>query len=121
MTADGTTRALLEAQRQAALDRLAALERDHAGIVDAADSVNSDDEHDPEGATIAFEREHVAALLEQTREQLGQIDAALRRLDEGGYGQCEQCGQPIAAGRLEARPTATTCIACASRASRASR
>ncbi len=121
MTADGIARTLLEAQRKEALDRLAALERDHAGIVDAADSVNSDDEHDPEGATIAFEREHVAALLDQTRQQLGQIDAALRRLDEGGYGKCEQCGQPIATGRLEARPTATTCIACASRASRASR
>jgi DnaK suppressor protein len=118
MTADGTPRALLKAQRQAALDRLAALERDHAGILDAADSANSDDEHDPEGATIAFEREHVAALLDQTRQQLSQVDAALRRVDEGSYGQCEQCGQPIAAGRLEARPTATTCIACASRASR---
>jgi DnaK suppressor protein len=118
MTADGNPRALLEAEQQAALDRLAALERDHAGIVEAADSVNADDEHDPEGATIAFEREHVAALIEQTREHLGQIDAALRRLDEGGYGQCELCGQPIAGGRLEARPTARTCIACASRASR---
>jgi len=118
MTADGPARALLEAERQAALDRLAALERDHAGIVDAANSANSDDEHDPEGATIAFEREHVAALLDQTREHVRQVDAALRRLDEGTYGRCEQCGQPIAAGRLKARPTATTCIACASRASR---
>jgi DnaK suppressor protein len=121
MTADGTSRALLEADRQAALDRLAALERDHAGIVDAADSANSDDEHDPEGATIAFEREHVAALLDQTHQQLRHVDAALRRLDEGTYGQCEQCGRPIGAGRLEARPTATTCIECASRADRANR
>jgi RNA polymerase-binding protein DksA len=114
MTADGNPRVLLEAERQAALDRLAALERDHAGIVDSAGSANSDDEHDPEGATIAFEREHVAALLEQTREHLSQVDAALRRLAEGTYGQCERCGQPIAAGRLEARPTASTCITCAS-------
>ena len=107
---------LLEAERQAALDRLAALERDHVGIVEAAGSANNDDEHDPEGATIAFEREHVAALLDQTREHLGQVDAALRRLDEGRYGQCERCGQPIAAGRLEARPTATACISCAASA-----
>jgi len=118
MTADGALRALLAAERQGALDRLAALERDHAGIVDAADSANSDDEHDPEGATIAFEREHVAALLDQTREQVRHVDAALRRLDEDKYGRCEQCGEPIAVGRLEARPTATTCIACASRARR---
>lgn len=118
MRADGNARALLEAERQAGLDRLAALERDHTGIVDAAGSTNADDEHDPEGATIAFEREHVAALLDQTREHLGQIDAALRRLDDGDYGQCERCGEQIAAGRLEARPTATTCIKCASMASR---
>jgi DnaK suppressor protein len=115
MTADGTPRGRLEAERQATLSRLAALERDHTGIVDAADSANSDDEHDPEGATIAFEREHVAALLDQTREQLSHIDAALHRLDDGRYGVCEQCGEPIAPDRLMARPTATTCIACASR------
>jgi RNA polymerase-binding protein DksA len=118
MTADGNPRALLEADRKAALDRLAALDRDHAGIIDAAGSANSDDEHDPEGATIAFEREHVAALLDQTREHVTQVDAALRRLDEGTYGRCERCGEPIAAGRLEARPTATTCINCANQAPR---
>jgi DnaK suppressor protein len=118
MTADANPRALLEAERQAGLERLAALERDHAGIIDAADSTNADDEHDPEGATMAFEREHVAALLDQTREHLSQVDAALRRLNDGGYGQCERCGEPIAAARLEARPTATTCIKCASLAAR---
>jgi DnaK suppressor protein len=118
MTADRDPRALLLAERQAALDRLGALDREFTGIVEAAASANADDEHDPEGATIAFEREHVAALLGQAREQLGQVDAALRRLDEASYGQCEQCGQPIAAGRLAARPTATTCIACASRSRR---
>lgn len=116
MTANGNPRSLLEAERQAALDRLAALERDHAGIVDAAHSANSDDEHDPEGATVAYEREHVAALLDQTRDQLGRVDIALRRLDEGTYRDCERCGKPIGAGRLEARPTATMCITCASRA-----
>jgi DnaK suppressor protein len=118
MTTDGAARGRLEAERQATLDRLVALERDHAGIVDAADSTSSDDEHDPEGATIAFEREHVAALLDQTRDQLSRVDAALRRLDEGTYGVCERCGQPIAVGRLEARPTATMCIDCASRTDR---
>jgi DnaK suppressor protein len=118
MTVDGKRRALLETERRAALDRLAALERDHSGIVEAASSAGNDDEHDPEGATIAFEREHIAALLEQTREQLSHVDAALRRVDEGTYGLCEHCGQPIAAGRLEARPMATTCMACASRAGR---
>jgi DnaK suppressor protein len=116
MTAHATPRRLLEAEREGSLDRMRALEREHAGIVDAAASANTDDEHDPEGATMAFEREHVASLLDQTRDQLGRVEAALRRLDEGSYGTCERCGQPIAAGRLEARPTATMCIGCASRA-----
>jgi RNA polymerase-binding protein DksA len=118
MTVDINARALLEAEHRAALDRLAALERDHTGIVEAAGAANNDDEHDPEGATIAFEREHVAALLDQTREHLSHVDAAVRRVEDGTYGQCERCGQPIGAGRLEARPTATTCITCASRAPR---
>src|SRR5215469_4563147 len=113
MTSDGNARRLLEAERQACLDRLGALERDHAGIVDAVHAANSDDEHDPEGATVAYEREHVAALLDQTRDQVSRVDAALRRLDEGTYGRCERCGQAIAPGRLQARPTATMCIACA--------
>jgi DnaK suppressor protein len=118
MTVDTSARTLLEAERHEALDRLAALERDHVGIIEAATSANSDDEHDPEGATIAFEREQVAALLDQTREHLTEVDAALSRLDEGQYGQCERCGKPIGAARLEARPTATTCISCASQAAR---
>ena len=115
MSADTSPGALLAEQRQAALDRLAALERDFSAIVEAAGQANADDEHDPEGATIAFERQHVAALLDQARDQLAEVDAAIGRLNAGHYGQCERCGQPIPAARLTARPTATTCIRCASR------
>jgi DnaK suppressor protein len=105
----------LIADRAATLDRLAALEREFSGIVEASGQANADDEHDPEGATIAFERQHVAALLGQARQHLADIDAALRRIDDGSYGVCERCGQPIAEGRLEARPTAATCVTCAPR------
>lgn len=115
MTANGSPGLLLAKERQAALDRLAALERDFSAIVEAAGQANADDEHDPEGATIAFERQHVAALLDQARGQLAQVDAAISRLDAGQYGRCERCGQPITAARLAARPTAATCIGCASR------
>jgi RNA polymerase-binding protein DksA len=115
MTSDGNAGALLAKERQATLDRLAGLERDFRAIVEAAGQANADDEHDPEGATIAFERQHVAALLDQARSQLVQVDAAIGRLKAGQYGRCERCGQPIAAARLAARPTATTCIRCASR------
>ena len=113
MDEERDARARLLAERQAAVDRLAGLDREFAGIVEAAGSANADDEHDPEGATIAFERQHVAALLGQAREQLSQLDAALQRLDDGSYGLCAQCGRPIGTARLAARPAADTCIICA--------
>ncbi|MGO8955951.1 MAG: TraR/DksA family transcriptional regulator [Streptosporangiaceae bacterium] len=106
-------RARLLAARQAAVDRLAGLDREFAGIVESAGSANADDEHDPEGATIAFERQHVAALLDQAREQLRQLDAALQRVADGSYGTCVRCGRPIGAERLAARPGADNCISCA--------
>jgi DnaK suppressor protein len=108
-------RPALAAERAATLEQMAGLEREFSDIVTAAQAANSDDEHDPEGATIAYERQHVVALLEQARAHLAAIDDALTRLDEGGYGRCESCGQPIAPERLAARPTATRCVACASR------
>jgi DnaK suppressor protein len=110
-------RALLRAEQHAALSRIAALERDFAGFVEAASSAGADDEHDPEGATTAFERQHVAALIGLAREQLGQVEEALGRIDTGSYGICVSCGQAIAAGRLAARPAASTCMSCASRRS----
>ena len=105
----------LLAGRARARERVAALEREFAGLAEAASAAGTDDEHDPEGATLAFERQHAAALLEAAREQVAACDAALARLAAGSYGVCERCGQPIGAGRLEARPAATTCIRCAGR------
>jgi DnaK suppressor protein len=115
MTGESDPGSLLEAERRAVIERLAALERDFNGIVEAAGQANADDEHDPEGATIAFERQHIAALLDQARDQLRQVEEAIARLNVGRYGECEKCRRPIGADRLGARPTATTCIDCAGR------
>jgi DnaK suppressor protein len=93
----------------------AALRADLAGIVAASAGANADDEHDPEGATIAFERAQTAALLDRTEARIAGLDRALDRLAQGTYGVCERCGQPIGAERLAARPDALTCIRCASR------
>jgi len=95
--------------------RIVSLERDWTGIVESSAMTSGDDEHDPEGATIAFERAQIETLIEVAREHLDEIDDALERVRTGAYGTCEVCGQPIAAGRLEVRPFATTCITCASR------
>ena len=106
-------RELLLAEQARAGQRVAALEREFAGLAEAAGAAGTDDEHDPEGATLAFERQHVAALLEAAREPVARVDAALRRLAEGRYGVCDRCGQPIGAERLAARPAAATCVLCA--------
>jgi DnaK suppressor protein len=105
-----TPLARLEADRDQTLRRLAALTDDYAGVVAASRDSNADDEHDPEGATIAFERSQVDALVRQAREHLADIDAALAKVAAGTYGLCEVCGEPIPDGRLEARPTARTCV-----------
>jgi DnaK suppressor protein len=108
-------RELLLAERTEALAQVAALAQEFAGIADAARSAGTDDEHDPEGATLAFERQHTAALLRAARERVAAIDAALDRLRDGRYGVCARCGHPIGADRLAARPAALTCIRCAAR------
>ena len=48
--------------------------------------------------------------MRQAREHLADIDAALAKVAAGTYGLCEVCGEPIPDGRLEARPTARTCV-----------
>jgi DnaK suppressor protein len=103
----------LHTERAETLDRIEALRREFDGIVESAALVGTDNEHDPEGATIAFERAQLAALLDQAQGHLAELDQALARLEQGSYGICERCGQPIAPARLAARPAARTCIACA--------
>ena len=100
-------------ERRRTVALLATLRGDFASVVDASRDSNADDEHDPEGATIAFERQQVDAMVRRTRDHLEEVDAALARLDGGTYGVCERCGRAIAPARLEARPTARTCVGCA--------
>ncbi|QNE16991.1 TraR/DksA family transcriptional regulator [Kribbella qitaiheensis] len=107
-------RTRLERERQKTLERLASLTGDFDAIVAASRDSNADDEHDPEGSTIAFERSQLGALAEQARRHLTEIDAAEERLAAGTYETCERCGRPIWDDRLRARPVARTCTACAS-------
>jgi RNA polymerase-binding protein DksA len=106
--------ALVRAERQQILEQVADLTAEFDGIVASVAAESPDDEHDPSGSTTGFERQRVAALLDHARRRLAQLDEALARLHAGTFGVCEVCGGPIAPERLEARPTATTCIACAS-------
>ena len=106
-------RALLRTERDRAVAQIASLTSDLSGIIDATAGANTDDEHDPEGSTIAFERAQVLALIGQARDRLQQVDRALARLDAGTYGTCQRCSQPIAPARLAARPAAAYCVQCA--------
>ena len=105
--------AQLEAERAAVRTQIASLDADFATIVEASAEVATDDEHDPEGATIAFERAQVDAIRTQAILRLADLEHALHQLSEGRYGVCESCGAGIGAERLEARPAARTCISCA--------
>jgi RNA polymerase-binding transcription factor DksA len=108
-------RSRLNTDREQALERIAELEREFAAIVTSASegSAGGDDEHDPEGATVAFERQHIAALVSQAGEHLADIDAALRKVDSGIYEICDRCGGPIGEERLAARPASLICVRCA--------
>ncbi|GIJ81288.1 RNA polymerase-binding transcription factor DksA [Micromonospora phaseoli] len=91
----------------------ATLAQDLEALFLASRDSNADDEHDPEGATIGFERAQLTALLAVARERIADVDDALRRVDAATYGVCERCGQPIGDERLAARPFARFCMACA--------
>jgi DnaK suppressor protein len=108
-------RSRLNTDRDQALRRIAELEREFGAIVASASdgSAGGDDEHDPEGATVAFERQHVAALIGQARARLAEIDAALRKVAAGTYEICDICGDSIGVERLAARPASLTCVRCA--------
>lgn len=114
--ADDPATAVLETLAAEQLRTLAlfqALQSDFDLGVEAAASSNADDEHDPEGATLAFERAQVIFLQAQCRSRLDGIDRAIKRCEQGTYGTCEGCGEAIPAERLAARPTAQTCLGCA--------
>lgn len=103
--------ARLTAQRDDFRARLVLLDEDMNGFIEASRDSNADDEHDPEGQTIAFERAQLGAVTAQLRDHLAEVDAAIGRVRDDTYGVCEVCGQPINPERLEVRPTARACVA----------
>lgn len=104
---------LLEERRQRALRRRAALRGDFDDIVARSADAARDDEHDPEGATIAFERAQVTALVSAAEQELLDVERAVERVRTGTYDRCEICDGELPVARLRARPTTRICIACA--------
>ncbi len=76
-------------------------------------SVNSDDRFDElDQATSDIEQSMRMRLRNREALYLKKLEEALRRIDEGTFGDCEECGEEIGHNRLLARPTATLCVAC---------
>lgn len=71
--------------------------------------LSNNDQHPADIATETFEREKDLSLLDSLERELSDLEAALRRIDDGAYGTCEACGKDIAAERLEAKPAARFC------------
>ncbi|MFG1646212.1 TraR/DksA family transcriptional regulator [Amycolatopsis sp. NPDC049252] len=108
--------ALIARAREETARLAASLARQRDGIVEASEFTSNDDEHDPEGVTIAFERAQVQALLRQAQDDLADLDRAVERVRAGTYETCERCGGPIGHERLAALPATRICIGCANKA-----
>ena len=104
----------LRATRDEAVALAARLLLDMEAVAAAREGANVDDEHDPEGSTIAYERSQLDAVRRSALGRAADAEAALGRLADGTFGRCERCSARIGDARLEARPTARTCIDCAS-------
>ncbi|MCS6860452.1 MAG: TraR/DksA family transcriptional regulator [Abditibacteriales bacterium] len=76
------------------------------------------DDHIAELGTDAFERERDLASADSVGSLLEEVEIALRKIEEGTYGVCDACGNPISATRLEALPYASLCLDCEKQAER---
>ena len=73
------------------------------------------DQNFADSSQVTAERGEAEALANSLKETLVEVEHALAKIDTTTYGICENCGQPIAPARLEAKPAARLCINCASR------
>src|SRR4051812_39084028 len=103
----------LRDERAVAEARVQALKRNLDDLIASSEGSPPDDEHDPEGATIGFERAQVSALLAQAEKSVENATKALDRIGDSTFGMCLVCGRPIPLERLRARPSTQTCVGCA--------
>jgi RNA polymerase-binding transcription factor len=104
---------VVEAEQQRTARQIASLEAVVAVIVESSELVSTDDEHDPEGATIAYERAQASALLRQARADRDALVVTRRQLDLGQQVVCAVCGRDIDFERVAAIPTTSRCVECA--------
>lgn len=106
----------LRAQRARSLAQLEVLDAEVTGLMrDAGDGAGHDQ---ADVGSTSFERDQELTVLSSERDKLQQIDHALERIDDGTYGVCEVCGEPVGKMRLMAFPRATLCVTCKQREER---
>ena len=106
-------RQLLITERAKLAEEIKSIARDAATSPrDASGDLSAYTIHMADMAADTYDRELNMNIASSEQELLYQIDDALKRLDDGSYGICQQCNQPIAMSRLKAVPYASMCIAC---------
>jgi DnaK suppressor protein len=115
MTAIDTNRFLdaLLAERKRIVAALENLRNENPGSVEEETGEEASDQHLADTATAMHDRELDYGLTENEEELLTATDAALRRIEDGTYGICTNCGRPIGEERLQALPWTNLCIDCA--------
>jgi RNA polymerase-binding protein DksA len=105
---------VLREERQRVLDAISYLHEETPGSLadETEEIIGNSDNHLGDTATATLDREIDYSLEENSEQVLRAIDRALQRIEEGTFGICETCGQPISEERLEAIPYATQCIDC---------
>src|SRR5438045_7508254 len=101
-------KAMLEERRREILDKL-------RSIRETLPDQRLDVQDAEEQAVTDFAKDMEFALVQMKADTLGRIDEALRRLEEGRYGECSECGTEISAARLKALPFAVLCRDCQAR------
>lgn len=104
---------VVEAEQERSARQVASLEAIVAAIVEGSELISTDDEHDPEGATIAYERAQASALLRQARADCAALMVTRRRLEQDQRVVCLVCGRDIDLERVAALPTTSRCVRCA--------
>ena len=105
-------RQILLEERKRVEHALRYLHEENPGSIEDEADEETFDNHLGDAATVTFNREMDYSLEDNTGHVLAAIDEALKRIEEGTFGTCARCGQPIAEERLEAMPHATKCIDC---------
>ncbi|HWD71247.1 MAG TPA: TraR/DksA C4-type zinc finger protein [Actinomycetota bacterium] len=109
----GTIRKRLMEQREELQNQLAAIEESATGLSQSEMSGEvSYDEDFADAGSFTFEREKEFSIANNVTDLRTKTDRALHRIEEGSYGICESCGQPIEAARLKALPHVTLCLKC---------